>query len=255
MALNQYFYNLYAAPPATINHTNGDVIAQLVSLDIVNITWTIPSDKNADIESYTLMFCAIFSPTDTDCSRGTSVNITILVDDHDLITVGRNQLRYIFSELWTEKLYEVGISAENFVGWQMLPAFGDGLRFNSAFPDDGRVVNVSFIPTVSTIIVTWNLPPLARATDNLIVSFIITYYDASEPANTMSTTVEYDPMWLEQGFSANIGIADSPSHVFRIVAQYMNPNLLSSEATLSGVRTLADGTKLTINYTVLFKLN
>ena len=229
--------------PSAIDHEN-DVTAQLVSLNSVNITWSMPSDNNADIKNYTLMFCAIFSPTDTDCSHGTSVSVTVIVGNRDLITVGGNQLRYTYPELVTEKQYEVVIRAENFVGQQMSPVFGNGLRFNSSFPNDGRIVNVSFIPTISMIIVTWNLPPLALATTDLNVSFAVMYNSVTSPMNIISETIVYNPMRLEQGFSANINIVDSPAHVFRIVVQYMNPNLLGSEATLSDVRTLADGTKL-----------
>ena len=230
--------------PSPIDHVN-DVIADLVTLDSVNITWTIPADNNANIKNYTLTFCAIFSPTDTDCSRGTSVNVTIPVDDCDLITVDGNQLRYTYPELLTEKQYEVMIRAENSVGQQMSPAFGSGLRFNSAFHDDGRVVNVSFIPTTRMIIVTWNLPPLAQATINVTASFNVIYYNAGDPAYNVSVVVEHNSSQPVQAFSANLGIADSPSHVFRIVAQYVNPNLLSSQANLTGVQTLANGTKNT----------
>ena len=237
-----FVYLFCIAPPSAIDHAN-DVTAQLVSLDSVAITWHVPADNNAPITSYTLTFCAIFSPTDINCSSGTSVIVTIPVGNRDLITVDGNQLRYTYPELLTEKQYEVLIRAENTVGWQMSPAFGNGLRFNSSFPDNGQVVNVGFIPTTGTIIVTWNLPPLALATTNLNVSFAVTYYNVADPANTMSTTVEYNSSRLEQGFSANIGIEDSPSHVFQIVARYINPNLLSSQATLTGVRTLANGTK------------
>ena len=221
--------------------------AQLSSLNSVNITWVIPPNNNADIFIYTLMFCALFSPADTDCSRGTSVNVTLVVDmDAELISVGENQLRYILLELLLEKLYMVVITAENSVGQQLSPAFINGLRFNSSFPDDGRIVNVDSIPTTGAIILTWNLPPLALATTNLNVSFIITYVSVNMPGNETSITVEYNSSWPEQGSIINIGVADSPLHNFQIVAWYINPSLLSPQATLNGVRTLANGTKIII---------
>ena len=235
--------NLISGIPGAIDHAN-DVSARLVSLNSANITWRVPNDNSASITSYTLILCALFLPIDTSCSYGISVNISVPVGGHDLTMVGRNQLRYTFHELLTEKAYEVVIRAENAVGQQMSPAFGNGLRFNSSFPDDGRVVNVGFIPTTSVIIVTWKLPPLALATASLNVSFNIMYFSAGNPANTMSVTVGYNPSWLEQGSSVNIGVPDSASHTFQITAWYYNPNLLSSQATLTGVQTLANGTKI-----------
>ena len=227
--------------PSAIDHVNG-VTAQLVSLDSVDITWSMPSDNNALITNYTLTFCAIFSLDDTDCLSGTSANVTLGVDGNaGLIRIGGNQLRYTFPELLTGKLYEVVIRAENSVGRQILPAFGNGLRFNSAFPDDGRVINANFIPTTRMIIVTWNLPPLALATNNLNVSFDVSHYSVADPANIMSEIVEYNSSPSVQTFSINLGIADSPAHIFRIAARYINPSLLSSQANLTGVRTLADG--------------
>ena len=227
----------FTAPPGAINHTNGDVTAELVSLDSVKVTWRIPPNNNADITSYTLTFCAMVNAT--DC--GSSVNVTVMLSQ--LTRIGDNQLSYIYDELLTEKMYEVVIRAENSIGLQMAPALGNGLNFDSAFPDDGRVVNVGFIPTINTIIVTWNLPVLALNTTNLDVSFDVVYYNVSKPLNRTSVSVEYNPMRLEQGFSANVTMSDSPSYVFQIVARYNNPNLLSSQANLTDVRTLADGKK------------
>ena len=153
---------LNIAPPSAINHAN-DVSAQLASLDSANLTWRDPSDSdnsiplgsNIPITSYTLMLCARRSPS-TDCS---STSLSKSVPVSELIRVGINCLRYIYNELSTETLYEVVIRAENSVRLQMSPAFSSGLRFNSCFPDDGWVVNVGFIPTTSTIILTWDLPP------------------------------------------------------------------------------------------------
>ena len=238
---------LNIAPPSAINHAN-DVSAQLASLDSANITWRDPSDSdnsiplgsNAPITSYTLMLCARLSPS-TDCS---STSLSKSVPVSELIRVGINRLRYVYNELSAETLYEVVIRAENSVGLQMSPEFGNGLRFNSSTPDDGRVVNFGFIPTTGAIILTWNLPPLALATSNLNVSFDVTYFSVDDSASTMSMTVGYSPFQLEQGSTVDLGKADSQSYNFQITAQYRNPDLLSSQATLTSVRTLANGTKL-----------
>ena len=234
LALSSFFFT---APPGAINHTNGDVIAQLVSLDSVNVTWHSPPSNNADITGYTLTFCALVPYNYTDC--GSLVNVTVMLSQ--LTRIGDNQLSYIYRELLIVKMYEVVVRAQNPIGLQMAPALGSGLNFNSAFPDNGQVVNVSFIPTTRLIIVTWNLPVLALATANLNVSFDVTYYSVANPINTILVTVEYNPLQLEQGFSADLMIADGPSHVFQIVARYINPNLLSSQVSLTGVRTLANG--------------
>ena len=73
----------------------------------------------------------------------------------------------------------------------MSPALGNGFESNSAFPDNGQVVNVSFIPATRLVIVTWNLPALARATANLNVSFDVTYYSVADPMNTISVTASF----------------------------------------------------------------
>jgi hypothetical protein len=235
----------FTAPPSEINHAN-DVAAELASLDSVNITWSIPSDNNAPIESYTLMFCAWL---ETGC---TFTNVTLMVGSEELITIklNGNRLRYTFPGLLIGQLeqYEVVIQAENSIGRQMSPAFGNGFRFNSTSPDNGRVINVGFIPTTSVIILTWNLPPLALVTTNLNVVFNVTYYSVGAPLNTMTVTVQYNPMRPEQGVSIDLMIADSPLHIFQIIAQYTNPNLLSSIATLEDVRTLTNGTKIKVEY-------
>ncbi len=217
--------------------------AELASLDSVDVTWVIPSNSNAPIESYTLMFCAWLG---MGCVDGTSTNVTLTFGDDELIRIGENQLTFRYPELLINREYEVVIRTENFIGRQMSPAFGNGLRFNSISPDDGQVVNVGFIPTTDAIILTWNLPPLALLSTDFNVSFNATYYSVADPLNTMPVTIVYDPVWPEQGVSVNIGEPDSPPHTFEIVAQYTNPNLLSSQATLGGVRTLANGTRITI---------
>jgi hypothetical protein len=221
------------------------VAAELASLDSVNVTWVIPSDSNAPIESYTLMFCARLG---MGCVDGTSTNVTFMVWDEEIIRIGENLLRvrYRFSEILINREYEVVIRAENYIGRQMSPVFGNGFRFNSTSPDDGQVVNIGFVPTATMIILTWNLPTLALTTTNLNVSFNVTYYNVGAPLNTISVTVDYDPIRLEQGVSVNIGEPDSPLHTFQITALYTNPNLLSSQATLGGVRTLEIGTRITI---------
>ena len=235
--------SLSTAPPSKINHAN-DVTALLASLDSVDVTWSIPAENNAPIESYSLMFCARH---ETGCVDGTFTNVTLMVGSEELIMLDGNRLRYTFTQLLIGREYEVVIRAENSIGQQMSPAFGNGLRFNSAFPDDGRVVSVDSVSSTNTIILTWNLPPLALATNNLNVSFNVAYFSVSDSMNIMSVTVEYNPMRLEQGVSVDLMIADSPSHTFRIVALYTNPNLLSSQATLTGVRTLANGTRINNN--------
>ena len=228
------------APPYEINHAN-DVTAQLTNLRAVNVTWSVPSANNAPIQSYTLIFCIRL---EIYCVDITLTNVTLMVGDEQLITIGGNQLRYTFTELLIDREYEVVIRARNSVGQQMSPMFGGGFRFNSASPDDGRVANVNFIPSTRIIILTWNLPPLALATPNVSVAFNVTYYNNGDPLNIMSVAVEYNPMRLEQGVSVDLMIADSSSHNFQIVALYTNPNLLSSEAILTGVRTLANGTRI-----------
>ena len=225
------------APPYEINHAN-DVTAQLTNLRAINVTWSVPSANNAPIQSYTLMFCIRLG---IYCVDVTLTNVTLMVGSEQLVTIGGNRLRYTFNELLIDREYEVVIRARNSVGQQMSPMFGGGFRFNSASPDDGRVVNVSFIPSTSMIILTWNLPPLALATTNLDVSFNVTYFSDSDPQNIVSVAVEYNPRRLVQGVSVNLMEADSPLHSFRIVALYTNPNLLSSQAYLTGVRTLANG--------------
>ena len=235
--------SLSIAAPGEINHTN-DVSTELVSLDSVNVTWSIPSANNDPIVTYTLMFCAQLN---TSCVSGN--NITLVVGrDLELITLDGNRLRYTFDELLTEKEYEVVIRAANSIGQQMSPAFGNGWRFNSAFPDNGRVVNNDSVPSTNTIILTWNLPPLALATTNLNVSFNVAYFSGSDPTNIMSVAVEYNASRLEQGVSVNITTAASSAHTFQIVALYTNPNLLSSQANLTGIRTLANGTRINNNY-------
>ena len=57
----------------------------------------------------------------------------------------------------------------------------------------------------------------------------------------MSVAVEYNALRLEQGISVDLMEADSPSHSFEITAWYNSLNLLSSQAILTGVRTLANG--------------
>ena len=234
--------SLSIAPPSKIDHAT--VTAELTSLDNINITWFIPLANNADILSYTLTFCARL---ETGCVAGTFTNVTGVVGSEDLIILDGNRLRYNFTQLLIDREYEVLIRAVNSVGQQMSPMFGDGFRFNSTSPDDGQVVNVASVSSPNTIILTWNLPPLARATNNLNVSFNITYYCACDPLNITSVAVEYNASRLEQGVSVDIMIADSfnsPAHTFKIVAVYTNPNLLSSQAILTGVRTLANGTRI-----------
>ena len=70
------------------------------------------------------------------------------------------------------------------------------------------------------------------------------YFIVGDSASAMSMTVGYNPFQLEQGSTVDLGEADSLSHNFQITAQCHNPDLLSSQATLTGVRTFTNGTKL-----------
>ena len=233
------FISFSTVVPDEINHTNS-VSTELVSLDSVNVTWSIPSANNDPIINYTLMFCARL---ETGC--GSIISVTLEAErDPELIELDGNQLRYTFNELSTGKQYEVVIRAANTIGQQMSPVFGNGRRFNSAFPDDGQVVNVASVSSTDMIILTWNLPPLALATNNFNVSFNVTYFSDSDSLIIRSVAVEYNASRLEQGVSVDLMEADSPAHTFRIVALYTNPNLLSSKANLTGVRTLANGTRI-----------
>ena len=226
------------APPDAINHDN-DVSAELVSLDSANITWRIPSDNNAPIISYTLMFCARPSNS-TLC--GTSVNVTVPVGE--LTRVG-DQLNYTINGLLTEKMYEVVIRAENSVGLRMNPDLGDGFFFNSAGPDNGQVENISFISATGAVIVTWNLPPLALDTSDLNVSFSVSYFNNGAPQNVSQVTIVYNPMVVEQGVSINLE-ADSAVHTINVTAVYINPNLVSSQSSLANVKTLGGGKNVAV---------
>ena len=230
--------SLSVAPPSEIDHTT--VTAVLASLDNVSVTWSIPAENNARIQSYNLLFCTV----ETGCTDGILRNVTLMVGAEELITIGRNQLRYTLPQLLIDREYEVMIRARNSVGQQMSPMFGNGFRFNSTSPNDGQVVNVASVSSNNTIILTWNLPPLALATTGFNVSFNVTYFSVSDSRNIMSVAVEYNASRLEQGVSVNLMMADSADHTFEIVALYTNPNLLSSQAILTGVRTLANGTRI-----------
>ena len=233
------FISLSTVVPDEINHTN-NVSTELVSLDSVDVTWSIPSANNDPIVNYTLMFCALFNG-----SCGSIRTITLEVGrDSELMELDGNRLRYTFTELSTEKEYEVVVRAANTIGQQTSPAFGNGRRFNSAFPDDGQVVNVANVSSTDTIILTWNLPPLALALQNIDALFNITYFRDGNPSNILSVAVEYNASLPVQGVSVNLMMADSAEHTFQIGALYTNPNLLSSQAILTGVRTLADGTRI-----------
>ena len=212
--------------------------AELTSLENVNITWFIPSANNAHIQSYNLIFCV---PLETGCADGTLRNINHTIGEKELIILDGNRLRYTLTQLLIDREYEVRIRASNSVGQQMSPMFGGGLRFNSASPDDGQVVNVASVSSTNTIILTWNLPPLALATTSFNVSFDVTYSSVSDPLSIMSVAVEYNASRLEQGVSVDLMEADSLSHSFEITAWYNSLNLLSSQATLTGVRTLTNG--------------
>ena len=205
-----------------------------MSLNSANITWRVPLDNNAPIISYNLMFCIKINST----VCGTSIHITVQVGE--VTQVGEDQLNYSINELLTGKMYEVVIRAENSVGLRMDPELGNGLTFNSTFPDDGRVENATFIPTTSVVIVTWILPRLALETDDLIVSFSVSYFNNGARDMNTSVTVVYNPMVLEQGFSITLG-ADSAAHTVYITAVYSNPNLVSSPFSLPNVKTLGEG--------------
>ena len=211
-----------------------------MSLDIANITWRIPSDNNAPITRYTLMFYARPSNS-TLC--GTSINVTVPVSE--LNQVGENQLNYTINGLLTEKMYEVVIRAENSVDFQMNPELGNGFTFNSAVPGDGQVENITFIPTTNVVIVTWNLPRLALDTSDLNVSFNVSYFNNGAPDIVTLVTVFYNPMLLEQGVSIELG-ADSATHTVNVAVVYVNPNLVSSQSSLTNVKTLGGGKNVVV---------
>ena len=211
-----------------------------MSLDSANITWRIPSDNNAPITNYTLMFCARPSNS-TPC--GTSVNVTVPVGK--LTRVGDDQLNYTINGLLTEKMYEVVIRAENDIGLRMNPDLGDGFFFNSAGPDNGQVENIAFISATGAVIVTWNLPPLALDTSDLNVFFSVSYFNNGAPQNVLQMTVVYNPMVVEQGVSINLE-ADSTLHTVNVMAVYINPNLVSSQSSLTNVKTLGGGKNVAV---------
>ena len=206
-----------------------------MSLDTVNITWRIPMDNNAHITSYTLTLYARLSLND---KSHLVPDLIIIFPVTDLTRIGKTQLRFTYPELLTEKLYEVVIRAENSVGAQMDPVLGDGFTFSSAFPNDGRVENVRFIPTTRLVIVTWNLPTLALDTTRLNVSFNITYFKNDEPDVVSLIIINYNSKLTEQGVSIDLLQADSAVYTVNITALYTVPDLVSSTFSLSPVRTL-----------------
>ena len=213
--------------------------SRLASLDSVDVTWSIPSGNNAPILSYNLTICQI-GPNGTCFNRR---NFSVPVGDSRLVRVSPNQLRYRFGELATQKMYEVRIRAENLVGLQDDPDEGEGHRFNSSFPDDGRVVNFRSIRTTSVVIVTWNLSDLALATNGLDVMFTVTYFREGSPDNIMTATVNNsEPL----GFSADLSATGGAGHTFTVVANYMTPVLVSSAVEMMNVATLGQGEVLTL---------
>ena len=228
--------------PAPINHANGDVTAQLVSLSSVAVTWRVPEDNNDRITNYRIIFCVRENETVVECP----LNNTFTVGS-DISQFNQTHQRFVYRELLTEKPYEVVIRAVNMIGEQLSPMVGEGLRFNSAFPDDGQVVNVGFIPTTRMVIVTWELPPLAQATMPLNVSFTVTYFRDGNSGVRNTTNVGYDEALMAQGFTIDLMEANSAIHTVEITAIYTVPNFVATLFTLQDVSTLDTSKRMCIN--------
>ena len=228
--------------PAPINHANGDVTAQLASLSSVAVTWRIPEENNAPITDYRIIFCVRENETVVECP----LNNTFTVGS-DISQFNQTHQRFVYRELLTEKLYEVVIRAVNMISEQMSPMVGEGLRFNSAFPDDGQVVNVGFIPTIRMVIVTWELPLLAQETMPLNVTFNVTYFNNGSPNNRITMNVGYEEALMAQGFTIDLMEANSAIHTVEITAIYTVPNFVATLFTLRDVSTLDTSKRLCIN--------
>ena len=227
--------------PAPISHANGDVTAQLASLSSINVTWRIPEDNNDRITNYRIIFCARENETVVDCSFNNTFTI-----DGSITRVNQTHLRFIYGELQTEKPYEVVIRAVNMIGEQMSPMVGEGLRFNSTYPDDGQVVNVGFIPTTHLVIVTWELPLLALETMPLNVTFNVTYFNNGNPNNRTTTNIGYEEALMAQGFTIDLE-ADSANHTVQITAIYTVPNFVATLFVLQNVSTLDTSKRMCIS--------
>ena len=135
------------------------------------------------------------------------------------------------------------IRAQNTVGLQAAPVFGEGHRFRSAFRDDGQVVNIMIIPTTSVVILIWSLPQLALSSDVTIDFFEITHFDQRDAERSMKMeNVSYNPSSLDQpGFSTDLSARGGGPHTINVTAVYSTPHLISSPATVSSVRVLEEG--------------
>ena len=160
-----------------------------------------------------------------------------------LISVNSTHLSHILEPLLPRKTYEIVVRAQNPVGLQTAPVFGEGHRFRSAFEDDGKVRNVMTIPTSSVVILAWSLPQLALSNDVITDFFEITYFDEHDQITSMrKKNVSYNPLSPDQpGFSADLSASGGP-HTFNITVVYSTPHLTSSPATVNNVRAL-EGSK------------
>ena len=234
---------IHTGRPDAIDHEM-DVTAELLSFNSVNITWRIPVSNNVDITSYRIVICARIPPSNTDCSMPPSLDTNLTLDQ--FTSAGEGRLSLVYNELLTEKVYEVVIRAINGIGEQESPMLGDGFTFNSAFPDDGRVENVAFIPTTRTVIVTWELPLLARQTTPLNVTFNVTYFNFNNGASDMPMTrmVERNEMLTAQVATLDLQEADSATHTVEITAIYRVPSLVGTLVSLQDVSTLSIGKRM-----------
>ena len=228
---------MFTASPSAIDHNN-EVSSQLVSLDSVNVTWTIPSSNNAPITSYTLSLCQIGPDGNPSCGPDNDFRVNLNDPPNNLVSVSPTQLRYRFVDLVPQQMYEVRIRAQNSVGLRMKPVEGNGHRFSSATATDGQVVNLSLIRTTTVVILTWNLSTLAMATSGLNVSFTVSFFHDGNPGSVNSTIVDNNETL---GFSADLSDTGGASHTFRVIANYISPLLESSPVEMTNVATLRQG--------------
>ena len=91
--------SLSIAPPSEINHAT--MTAELASLDSVNVTWFIPVENNARIQSYNLLF---YVPFETDCAERTLRNVTLTIGVEELIILDGNRLRYTLPQVLIDRV-------------------------------------------------------------------------------------------------------------------------------------------------------
>ena len=212
-----------------------------MSLNSVDITWNVPADNNAPITGYLLSVCGRGSLNDTQCSI---VNETITLQIAQLVlNQGANQLTFTYIESLPGNTYEVFVRAENSIGPTDSPELGDGHVFNAASANDGQVANAGFIPTPSgSVIVSWILPLLAKATADLVnVTFNVTYFNDGFIERNVTEIVDYNEGVLEQGITLSFLEADRATHTVEIIAHYGRPQLVAAFVRLTRVTTLPIG--------------